>query len=157
MLVFYKKEDVAIRGYYVGVLQKLTGYRRIPCQEWVSPRGDSPENCCCYGRVSMLWTLKTPILIARKRWRHDVTMSSENSQGYLWIPCEFYSSLANQIMCNKQSALESCFPSNFVEFSSAVAKEKSKMWKVNNGRRTDDKRWATYDHNSALELSAQVH
>ena len=33
-------------------------------------------------------------------------MSSENSQGYLWIPCEFYSSLANQIMCNKQSALE---------------------------------------------------
>ena len=33
-------------------------------------------------------------------------MSSENSQGYLWLPCEFYSSLANQIMCNKQSALE---------------------------------------------------
>ena len=33
-------------------------------------------------------------------------MSSENSEGYLWIPCEFYSSLANQIMCNKQSALE---------------------------------------------------
>ena len=33
-------------------------------------------------------------------------MSSANSQGYLWIPCKFYSSLANQIMCNKQSALE---------------------------------------------------
>ena len=30
-----------IRGYYVSVLQKLTGYRRIPCQEWVSPRGVS--------------------------------------------------------------------------------------------------------------------
>ena len=29
------------RGYYVSVLQKLTGYRRIPCQEWVSPRGVS--------------------------------------------------------------------------------------------------------------------
>ena len=25
--------DVIIRGYYVSVLQKLTGYRRIPCQE----------------------------------------------------------------------------------------------------------------------------
>ena len=24
---------VGIRGYYVNVLQKLTGYRRIPCQE----------------------------------------------------------------------------------------------------------------------------
>ena len=24
------------RGYYVSVLQKLTGYRQIPCQEWVS-------------------------------------------------------------------------------------------------------------------------
>ena len=65
-----------------------------------------PENCCCYGRVSRLWTLKTTVFLARKRWRHDVTMSSENSQGYLWIPCEFYSSLANQNMCNKQSALE---------------------------------------------------
>ena len=31
----------AIRGYYVSVLQKLTGYRRIPCQELVSPRGVS--------------------------------------------------------------------------------------------------------------------
>ena len=31
----------ALRGYYVSVLQKLTGYRRIPCQEWVSPRGVS--------------------------------------------------------------------------------------------------------------------
>ena len=39
-------------------------------------------------------------------------MSSEISQGYLWIPCEFYSSLANQIMCNKQSALELFFPSS---------------------------------------------
>ena len=68
-----------------------------------------PENCCCYGRVSTLWTLKTPVFMARKRWRHDVTMCSENSQGYLWIPCEFYSSLANQIMCNKQSALELIF------------------------------------------------
>ena len=29
------------RHYYVSVLQKLTGYRRIPCQEWVSPRGVS--------------------------------------------------------------------------------------------------------------------
>ena len=38
-------------------------------------------------------------------------MSSENSQGYLWIPCEFYISLANQIMCNKQSALELWFES----------------------------------------------
>ena len=47
--------------------------------------------------------------MARKRWRHDVTMSSENWQWYLWIPCEFYSSLANQIMYNKQSALESWF------------------------------------------------
>ena len=37
-------------------------------------------------------------------------MSSENLQGYLWIPCEFYSSLANQIMCNKQSALELWLP-----------------------------------------------
>ena len=36
-------------------------------------------------------------------------MSLENSQGYLWIPCEFYSSLANQIMCNIQSALEYWF------------------------------------------------
>ena len=43
---------------------------------------------------------------AKKRWRHDVTISSENLQGYLWIPCAFYSSFANQIMCNKQSALE---------------------------------------------------
>ena len=66
-----------------------------------------PKKCCCYGRVSTLWTLKTPGFMARKRWRHDVTMRSENSQGYLWIPCEFYSSLANQIMCNKQSTLES--------------------------------------------------
>ena len=63
-----------------------------------------PENYCCYGCVSSLWTLKTPVFMVRKRWRHDVTMSSENSQGYLWIPCEFYSSFANQIMCNKQSA-----------------------------------------------------
>ena len=48
----------------------------------------------------------TSICGTKKRWRHDVTMSSENSQGYLSIPCEFYSSFANQIMCNKQSALE---------------------------------------------------
>ena len=65
-----------------------------------------PENCCCYGHVSKFWTLKTPVFMARKHWCHDVTMSSENSQGYLWIPCKFYSSLSNQIMCNKQSALE---------------------------------------------------
>ena len=68
-----------------------------------------PQNCCCYGRVSRLWTLKTPIFMARKRWRHDVTMSSGNSQGYLWIPCEFFNSSANQSMCNKQSALEYVF------------------------------------------------
>ena len=36
-------------------------------------------------------------------------MPSENLQGSLWIPCEFYSSLANQIMCIKQSALEYAF------------------------------------------------
>ena len=68
-----------------------------------------PKNCCCYGLVSRLWTLQTPVFMARKRWRHDGTMSSEYSQGYLWIPCEFYTSLANQIMCNKQSALEFIF------------------------------------------------
>ena len=67
-----------------------------------------PENCCCYGRVSRLWTLKkNPMYLRRKnRWHHDVTMSPENSHGYLWIPWEFYSSLADQIMCYKQSALE---------------------------------------------------
>ena len=72
----------------------------------MSCMSQKPEKYCCYGRVSRLWTLKTPVFMARKRWRHDVTMFSENSQGYLWIPCEFCSSLANQIMCNKQSALE---------------------------------------------------
>ena len=30
----------------------------------------------------------------------------ENTLGYLWIPCEFYSSFADQIMRNKQSVLE---------------------------------------------------
>ena len=65
-----------------------------------------PENGCCYGHVSRLWTLKTPVFMGQKRWRHDVTMSSENWQGNLWIPWEFFSSFANQIMCNKQSALE---------------------------------------------------
>ena len=84
-----------------------------------------PENCCCYGRVSRLWTLKTPVFMARKRWRHDVTMSSENSQGYLWIPCEFYSSLANQIMCNKQSALEYHFQTSYVKL---LMKEKEPYW-----------------------------
>ena len=44
-------------------------------------------------------------------------MSSENSQGYLWIPCEFYSSLANQIMCNKQRALELVFIVNVKQYS----------------------------------------
>ena len=34
----------SIRGYYVSVLQKRTGYRRIPCQEWVSPRGVSTKS-----------------------------------------------------------------------------------------------------------------
>ena len=56
--------------------------------------------------VSKLWTLKIPVFMVQNFWRHDLTMSSENLQGYLWIPCEIYSSLANQIMCNKQSALE---------------------------------------------------
>ena len=58
------------------------------------------------------------VYLGYERWKHqylwrenvDLTMSSENSQGYLWIPCEIYSSLANQIMCNKQSALEFCLP-----------------------------------------------
>ena len=49
---------------------------------------------------------KDQYLWREKRRRHDVTMSLENLQGYLWIPCEFYISLTNQIMCNKQSALE---------------------------------------------------
>ena len=44
-----------------------------------------------------------------KTLHYDVTISSENSQGNLLIPCKFYSSLANQIMCNKQSALELYF------------------------------------------------
>ena len=44
--------------------------------------------------------------MARKRWRNDITMSLENSQGYLWISCEIYNSMADQIMFNKQSALE---------------------------------------------------
>ena len=64
-----------------------------------------PKNCCCYVRISRLWTLKTPVFMVQKCWHHNIKMSSENSQGYLWIPCKFYSSLANQIMCNKQSAL----------------------------------------------------
>ena len=38
---FLAEPVMKIRGYYVSVLQKLTGYRRIPCQEWVSPRGVS--------------------------------------------------------------------------------------------------------------------
>ena len=50
------------------------------------------------------------------RWRHDFTMSSENLQGYLWIPCQFYSSLANQIMCKKKSALEYALLCSWVWF-----------------------------------------
>ena len=66
-----------------------------------------PENC-----VAM------DMYLGYEPWKHiqylwcknvDVTMSSENSQGCLWIPCEFYSSLTNQIMCNKESALEFFF------------------------------------------------
>ena len=50
----------------------------------------------CYER----W--KHPLL-----WRENVDfMTSQCPQTYLWIPCECYSSLANQIMCNKQIALE---------------------------------------------------
>ena len=58
------------------------------------------------------------VYLGYERWKHqnlwrendDGTMSSENSQGYLWIPwLRVYSSLANQIMCNKWSALEFIF------------------------------------------------
>ena len=34
--------------------------------------------------------------------------------------------------------LRSCFLSSFIEFRSAVSEEKSKIWKVNDGRMTDD-------------------
>ena len=37
ILIFH----MIFRGYYVSVLQKLTGYRRTPCQERVSPRSVS--------------------------------------------------------------------------------------------------------------------
>ena len=60
------------------------------------------------------------VYLRYERWKHQylwrekrgVTMCLANSQGYLWIPCEFYSSLANQIMCNKQSALEFPIPAS---------------------------------------------
>ena len=28
-----KNLDIVFRGYFVNILQKLTGYRQIPCQE----------------------------------------------------------------------------------------------------------------------------
>ena len=45
-----------------------------------------PENCCCYARVSRLWTLKTPIFMARKRWRHNVLRKlARVSLNTLWV------------------------------------------------------------------------
>ena len=57
-------------------------------------------------------------------------MSSENSQGYLWIPCEFFSSMANQIMCNQQSALEYSFTLQETS-SNVVFRAKTRLCRVN--------------------------
>ena len=49
----------------------------------------------------------------------------------------------------KYRTLKSCFLSSLVESRSVVLEEKSKMWKVNDGR-------TTRNHNRALEPLAQV-
>ena len=109
---FHHKTDIPDRGFADTLSVFVKHQRSNPILMSTTPcLSLKHENCCCYGRASRLWTLKTPEFMALKCWRHDVTMSSENSQGYLWIPCKFYSSLANQIMCNKQSALEKKFTS----------------------------------------------
>ena len=49
-------------------------------------------------------------IYGEKHWRHDVTMSSEKlarvSVNTLWVLQLIANALANQIMCNKHSALE---------------------------------------------------
>ena len=54
-----------------------------------------PENCCCasiYGEKTL------------------TSQSLQKTRKGTWVPCDFYSSLVNQIMCNKQSAVEFSIP-----------------------------------------------
>ena len=68
-----------IRGYYVSILQKLTGYRWIPCQEWVSPQGTTIIDALLVAKPRKLLLLWTCILVMNVE--NTVSMARKNVDG----------------------------------------------------------------------------